>query len=178
MLSELTEAEIVNGIVLVTVLASDYGSARKINTMRLLRPVIAAAIIIPLFVDRPVSSGTGLIVEIAGVAAGVLCGLAAAALMRVFRSPRTGKPVSRAGVPYAALWTVIIAARAAFSYGLGHWFQTPVVNWAIANHVTVAAITDGLIFMAIAMVLVRTGALGLRASRLPGNESASALQNA
>jgi hypothetical protein len=173
MLSQLTEAEIVNGIVLATVLASDYGNARKINTMRLLRPVIAAVVIIPLFVDRPVSSGTGLVIEIAGLAAGVLGGLAAAALMHVYRSPRTGKPVSRAGAPYAALWTVIIGARAAFSYGLGHWFQTPVVNWAIANHVTEAAITDGLIFMALAMVLVRTLSLGVRASRLPATPAAS-----
>jgi hypothetical protein len=177
MLSELTEAEIVNGIVFATVLASDYGKARRIGTMRLLRPVIAAVVIIPLFVDKPVSSGTGLVVEIAGVAAGLLCGLAAAALMGVYRSPETGQPVSRAGVPYAALWAVVIGARAAFSYGVGHWFQTPVVTWAIANHVTEAAITDGLIFMAIAMVLVRTVALGVRASRLPAGTS-PALQNA
>jgi hypothetical protein len=178
MLSQLTEAEIVNGIVLATVLASDYGNARKINAMRLLRPVIAAAVIIPLFVDRPVTGGTGLIVEIAGVAAGVLGGLAAAALMHVYRSPKTGKPVSRAGAPYAALWTVIIGARAAFSYGLEHWFQTPVVNWAIANHVTLAAVTDGLIFMALAMVLVRTLALGVRASRLPASKTASGADSA
>jgi hypothetical protein len=178
MLSELTEAEIVNGIVLVTVLATDYGSARKINASRLLRPVIAAAVIIPLFVDKPVSSGTGLVVEIAGVAAGLLLGLAAAALMGVYRSPKTGKPVSRAGLPYASLWIAVVAARAAFSYGLGHWFQTPGVNWAIAHHVTEAAITDGLIFMAIAMILVRTGALRVRASRLPAAQNASALQNA
>ena len=173
MLSQLTEAEIVNGIVLATVLASDYGNARKISTMRLLRPVIAAVVIIPLFVDRPAGSGTSLVIEIAGVAAGVLGGLAAAALMHVYRSPQTGKPVSRAGVPYAALWVVVIGARAAFSYGLGHWFQRPVVNWAIANHVSAAALTDALIFMAIMMVIVRTAALGVRASRLPGPASAA-----
>jgi hypothetical protein len=37
MLSELTEAMIVNGVVLATVLASDLGPARKIGRMRLLR---------------------------------------------------------------------------------------------------------------------------------------------
>jgi hypothetical protein len=41
-----------------------------------------------------------------------------------------------------------------------------------AIRVTVAAITDGLIFMAIAMVLVRTIGPGVRASRLPGGELA------
>jgi hypothetical protein len=168
MLSELTQAEIVNGVVLATVLASDLGPARKIGPMRLLRPVIAAAVIVPLFISQPVTHGTGLAVEIAGAAAGLLCGLAAAALMRVYRSPATGKPVSAAGWPYALLWTVIVGARAAFSYGLAHWFQAPVVSWAIANHVTLAAITDGLIFMAIMMVLVRTAGLRVRASRLPG----------
>jgi membrane protease YdiL (CAAX protease family) len=173
--SELTEAMIVNGVVLATVLATDLGPARKIATMRLVRPVIAAAIIIPLFVDRPVTHGTGLAVEIAGAVAGVLGGLAAAALIGVYRSPKTGQPVSRAGWPYALLWTAVIAARAAFSYGSAHWFEPQIVSWAIANQVSVAAITDGLIFMAVAMVLVRTAGLRVRASRLP--EPAAGRQN-
>ncbi len=167
MLSELTEAMIVNGVVLTTVLATDLGPARKIGTMRLLRPVIAAAVIIPLFIQNPATHGTGLTVELAGTVAGLLVGLAAAALMGVYRSPQTGQPVSRAGVPYAILWIAVVAARAAFSYGSVHWFSRPLVSWAIANQVSVAAITDGLIFMAVAMVLVRTIGLRVRASRLP-----------
>jgi hypothetical protein len=174
MVSPLTEAMIVNGVVLATVLATDLGSARKIGPMRLLRPVIAAAVIIPLFVDRPVTHGTGLVVELAGIVAGLLGGLAAAALMGVYRGPDTGKPVSRAGWPYAILWVVIVGARAAFSWGSVHWFQDSIVSWAITNQVSVAAITDGLIFMAIAMVLVRTLGLGLRASRLPSGALAVA----
>src|SRR5580658_6674082 len=176
MFSELTEAMIVNGIVLATVLATDLGPARKIGPMRLLRPVIAAAVIVPLFVDSPVTHGTGLVVEIAGIVAGLLVGLAAAAMMTVYRSPKTGRPVSRAGAPYALLWTVVVGARAAFSYGSAHWFTAQIVSWSIANKVTEAAIVDGLIFMAIAMVLVRTASLGIRASRLPG--SVPARQNA
>ena len=166
--SPLTEAMIVNGVVLATVLASDLGQARKIGPARLLRPVVAAAVIIPIFIDSPVTHGNGLIVELAGVAAGVLGGLAAAALTRVYRSPTTGKPVSQAGWPYAIFWTVIVAARAAFSWGAAHWFTSSIVSWAITNQVSEAAITDGLIFMAIAMVLVRTAGLGVLARRLPG----------
>jgi len=176
MLSELTEAMIINGVVLATVLATDLGPARKIGPMRLLRPVIAAAVIVPLFISRPVTHGTGLVVELAGVMAGLLGGLAAAALMGVYRSPDTGRPVSRAGWPYAILWTLVIGARAAFSWGSAHWFTGALVSWAVANQVTVAAIADGLIFMAIAMLLVRTLALGVRASRLPA--VAPVLENA
>ena len=152
--SALTEAMIVNGVVLATVLATDLGPARKIGAMRMLRPVIAAAVIVPLFVDQPVTHGNGLAVEIAGTVAGILGGLAAVALMRVYRSPATGRPVSRAGAPYAILWTAVIGARAAFSWGAVHWFQAPLVSWATANQVTLAAITDGLIFMAIALSLI------------------------
>ena len=167
MLSQLTEAMIVNGVVLVTVLASDIGPARKIGPMRMLRPVVAAAVIIPLFVDRPDIHGASLAVELAGVLAGLLGGLAAAALMSVYRSPKTGKPVSQAGAPYAVFWTMIIIARALFSYGAAHWFTNRIVSWAIASHVSEASIVDGLIFMAIVMILVRTFGLGVRASRLP-----------
>ncbi|HUN36780.1 MAG TPA: hypothetical protein VMU95_32695, partial [Trebonia sp.] len=163
-MSQLTEAMIVNGVVLATVLATDLGPARKIGRGRLLRPVIAAAVIIPLFISSPVTRGNGLIVEIAGITAGILAGLAALALMRVYRSPATSRPVSRAGWPYAAFWTAIIAARAAFSWGAAHWFTTPLVTWCITHQVSQAALTDGLIFMAIVMVLVRTAGLGIRAS--------------
>jgi len=45
-------------------------------------------------------------------------------------------------------------------------------DWCIAHQVTSAAITDGLIFMAIGMVLVRTVGLDVRASRLPVAELA------
>jgi hypothetical protein len=172
-MSPLTQAMIVNAVVLATILATDVGPARKIGPMRLLRPVVAAAVIIPFFLSSPVTHGSGLVVEIAGCVAGLLVGLAAAALMRVYRSPSTGRPVSSAGTSYAIFWTVIIGARAAFSYGAAHWFTAQIVGWAIANRVTEAAIADGLIFMAVVMILVRTIGLGARAARLPSPEEAA-----
>ena len=177
MVSQLTEAMIVNGVVLATVLASDLGPARKVGRMRLLRPVIAAVVIIPIFISTPAWQGTGLVVELAGIAAGVLGGVLAAVLMRVYRSPATGQPVSAAGWPYAAFWVVIIGARAAFSYGAAHWFTQPLVTWAIANRVSEAAITDGLIFMAVVMIVIRTAGLAVRAARLPAAVPAGAGQD-
>jgi len=167
MFTELTQAMIVNGAVLTATLHSDLGRARKIGAMRILRPMAIAAGIVPLFISAPITHGSGLAVELAGVAAGVLGGLAALGLTHVYRNPATGKAATRAGWPYALLWILVIGARAAFSYGSYHWFPTQLTSWCIAHQVTGDAITDGLIFMAVAMLLVRTVGLGVRASLLP-----------
>ena len=170
-MSTLTQAMLVNALVLVAVLATDLGPARKIGTARILRPLLVAALIVPLFIKSPATSGTGLTLEIAGIALGIVCGLAAAALLRVRRLPETGKPVSSAGWGYAALWTTVIAARAAFSYGCVHWFPTQLVHFAEAHELTVAGLTDALVFMAIAMLVARTLGLAARAARLAPAEA-------
>ena len=166
-MSPLTDAMIINGAVLIAVLEGDVGPHRKIGRMRILRPLLTVAVVVPLFLDRPVTHGNGLLVELAGVAAGLLCGLVITTLMRVYRSPETGKPVSAAGFPYAIVWTAVVGARAAFSYGASNWFPVQLAQWCVAHQVTGAAITDGLIVMAITMVLVRTLGLYSRAVRLP-----------
>ena len=70
--------------------------------------------------------------------------------------------------PYALLWTLVVGARAAFSYGATHWFPAQITAWGMAHQVTGNAITDALIFMAVAMLLVRTVGLAARAAALPG----------
>jgi hypothetical protein len=172
-MSPLTNAMIINGAVLFAVLEADLGPHRKIGRIRILRPLITIALVVPLFFDRPVTHGNGLLVEVAGVAAGLLGGLVVTTLMRVYRSPKTGKPVSAAGLPYAIVWTLVVGARAVFSYGATHWFSADLAQWCAAHQVTGAAITDGLIFMAITMVLIRTAGLATRATRLPSALSAA-----
>lgn len=176
MFSELAQAEIINGAVLAATLHSDLGRHRKIGPMRLLRPLTIAAGIVPLFIDPIVTHGNGLAVELAGTAAGLLGGLIAVSLMKVYRSPKTGKAVSSATWGYAALWTLIIGARAAFSYGSSHWFSAPLTHWCITNQVTGDAITNALIFMAITMMLTRTLGLAARAATLPKIQDATILR--
>lgn len=170
-MSPLTEALIVNGAVLIAVLEGDLGPHRKIGKFRILRPLLTIAVVIPLFIDRPVTHGNGLLVELAGVAAGLFCGVIAAALIRVYRSPRTGKPVSAAALPYAMVWIVVVGARTAFSIGATHWFPAQLDQWCLAHQVSGAAITDGLIFMALAMVALRTTSLAARSRRLPAAQA-------
>jgi hypothetical protein len=175
MTSALAQAMIVNVVVLIAVLATDLGPARKVGAMRILRPLVVAAVIVPIFVKTPATHGTSVLLEIGGILAGALCGLAAVALMGVYRNRATGKPVSRAGTGYALLWTVVIGARAAFSYGCVHWFPTQLVHWGIAHQVSVAALTDALVFMAVAMLVTRTLGLWVRAARLPAPADAAAV---
>jgi hypothetical protein len=164
---------VINAVVLVAVLEADLGPHRKIGRMRIVRPLLLAGAIVPLYLTALTTHGTGLTLEISGTVAGLLLGLVATLLMTVYRSPETGKPASRAGAGYAAVWIAVIGARAAFSYGSSHWFRTQLGTWMSNHHVSVDALTNALILMAVAMVLTRTIGVAARARAVSGNAAAA-----
>jgi hypothetical protein len=160
-------ALIVDAVVLAAVLQADLGQHRKIDRSRLVRPMVIAAGIVPLFVEAVVTHGNGLVLEVALAGAGIVLGLVATWLMTVYRSADTHLPVSGAGRAYAALWIAVIGARAAFTYGSSNWFGPQLDHWMIRSTVTGPALTDGLVFMAVAMIVTRTVAMSVRARHLP-----------
>jgi hypothetical protein len=159
-----TSVLIVTLVILTTVLISDLGT-RKVTPLRLIRPFIAAGIVVPFFAKAVVTSGHGLLLEVAGVAAGAVVGVLAAACMRVRRDQRTGTVTSHAAVAYAAIWILVSGARLFFDYGSNHLFTAQLIHFGIIHQISLAALTDSLIFFSLAMLLARTGALAARARR-------------
>jgi hypothetical protein len=161
---------------LTVVLESDLGT-RNVGRFRVLRPIITAAAIVPFFVGQGATGGYGLLLEIGGTAAGLLLGLLVSALMPVHAGFVKGRrrARSRAGLWYALTWTVVVAARLFFAYGSVHLFGPQLGRWMAGHQVSNDALTDALIFMAVAMMLTRSALLHTRArSALAQHDSAPA----
>jgi len=159
---------IINLVVLGVVLEADLGR-RKITWPRLARPVIVAGAIVIYYLKRtPVAThGGGLAFELVLAALGIVLGLAAGLIFRVFRD--NGTRWSQAGVAYALLWIVVIGARIGFAEATSHSHSLQV--WLGTHRITADAITDGLIFMAVGMLLTRTATLRLRGAALSAGTS-------
>jgi hypothetical protein len=166
---------IINLVVLGVVLQSDLGR-RKITWVRLARPVVVAGAIVAYYLAKtPVATaGNGLTFELGLAALGIVLGLAAGMVFRVFREH--GQAWSQAGIGYAALWIVVIGARIGFAEATSHSHRLQV--WLGTHHITGDAITDALIFMAVGMLLLRTAALRVRASALPAAPALDAREQA
>jgi hypothetical protein len=156
-----TDVLLVNLIVLFAVLEADLGR-RKIGSFRIFRPLLMAASVVPLFIKHPATSGNGEVLELVLAAFGVLLGIAAAGwFMKISFDDVKQRAVSTAGVAYGAFWAVVIGARLLFTYGANHWYATQLGHWMFTNGITVDALTDALIFMAVAMAVARTLRLAL-----------------
>ena len=159
-----TSVWVITLVVLGAVLEADLGY-RKISWFRVLRPLVAAVAIVPLYLAVVPTSGNNLALQGTGVAVGVIGGLACHLFISVHFDPAKGKrgrPVSRAGFGYASFWVVVFGTRLAFIYGSYHLFSRPLGQFLVIHQLSITGLTDALIFMALAMALSRSALLEWR----------------
>jgi hypothetical protein len=164
-----TTQYLLNAGLLAFVLWANLGT-RAVSRSRSTLPLLLVGVAAAVFLRDVPTAGNDLGLELAGVAAGAVLGLVAAALVRVDRD-LTGRPVVHAGAAYAALWTAVIGGRCLFAYGADHWFPRTIGEFSMTHRITGAdAWTAAFILMALAMVVVRVAATGVataRAARRP-----------
>ena len=139
----------------IFILATQLG--RRTPTLdRLLLPVLIVGGIGFKYLHNLPAGTVSHLIELAGVGAGVLFGLASTRLVRVGKDMDTGRVVTTAGWPYAVVWTVALAARMLFAFGSTHWFHSALDQFSIANDVAPATYGTFFVLMVLTMITLRT----------------------
>ena len=168
-MSPFLTALIASGTILIIILSTDLGT-RKVTNMRMLRSILAVVIVLALFVHTLPLDGNDPSLQLAGIGAGVICGLVAAALLPAHRDA-SGEIYTKGGVGYALVWTALSASRVLFAYGSEHWFSEGIIRFSIEYKLSGQDVySNAFVFMALAMVLTRTAVLLNKRRRLRGGQ--------
>src|SRR5215469_13785850 len=146
------------------ILATQLG--RRTPTLdRLILPVLIVGGIGFKYLHNLPAGTANHVLEAAGVGVGILFGLASVALVKVEKDPQSGRAVTKAGFPYAAVWTVALAGRMLFAYGSTHWFHSALVQFSMTNHIDPATYGTFFVLMVLTMISIRTISVIYRARR-------------
>ena len=145
----------------IAILATQVGT-RHPDGKRLLLPVVITVGIGARYLKAVPVGTTAYLLEFAGLAAGLLFGLASVALIEIRRDPADGRLVTIAGWSYAAIWTLALVLRLGFAYGSTHWFTRQLVSFSAAHHVPPATYGTAFVIMVLTMIVVRTTGVILR----------------
>ncbi|WAP56091.1 hypothetical protein [Streptomyces sp. S465] len=167
-------ALIASGTILTIVLATDLGR-RRITTLRMLRSIIAVAVVVAIFVHSfPTVGDNDVSLQLVGVGVGVICGLIAGVLLPAHKDATSGELYTIGGIGYALVWIVLSSARVIFVYGAEHWYPVGLIKFSIDYGISGQdTYSNAFIFMALAMVLTRTAVLLAKMRKLRTQDDGS-----
>lgn len=152
---------LLNLIVVFIALESDIGR-RKVGAFRVFRPLVTSLLIVPFFFKGMDFSVNGLLFEAGATVVGLLLGSAALSFMRFEYDSGAHRVYSRTSWGYVLAWLSLTAAKIFFSYGSSNLWGRQLFTWMSAHGISVTAFTAGFIFLNLAMMLARCGALYFR----------------
>nr|WP_168508707.1 hypothetical protein [Streptomyces sp. S1D4-11]QIY95955.1 hypothetical protein HEP87_20385 [Streptomyces sp. S1D4-11] len=131
-----------------------------------LLPLVAVAAAAAYYLKSFPTQGHDLRLDVAGVAAGAVLGIACGASTRLSRAS-DGIAFARAGALAALVWIVGMASRAGFEYWATHGGSGSVARFSRDNLITGSdAWTVALLLMALAQVLGRLAVIRVRSTRV------------
>ncbi|RLV10391.1 hypothetical protein CTZ27_04085 [Streptomyces griseocarneus] len=173
-LSQFVTALIASGTILIIILATDIGR-KRITTARMVRSVIAVAVIIAIFVRAFPTQGNDVSLQLVGIGVGVIAGLIAGTLLPAYRH-ESGDIYTYGGIGYALVWVVLSSGRVLFAYGAEHWFTADLIRFSIDYKISGRdTYSNAFVFMSLAMVLTRTAVLLTKMRRVRAAEAARAV---
>jgi hypothetical protein len=154
----MTTAEwILNCSLLGWVLLRNLGT-RPVTRSTYLVPLAVVAVAAGIYLRNIPGGGNDRLLELAGIGAGVVFGLAAASCTRLLRDG-SGRLLARAGAAFAAVWVIAIGGRIAFAELATHSWGPAVARFSLAHQITGAdAWRAAFVLMALVMVLTRVAA--------------------
>ena len=160
----MTTAEwILNCTLLGWVLLRNLGT-RPVTRGTYLAPLAVVAVAAGVYLRDVPGAGNDRLLELAGIGAGVVFGLAAAACTRL-RRDSSGRLLARAGAAFAAVWVIAIGGRIAFAELATHSWGPAVARFSIAHQITgPEAWRAAFVLMALVMVLTRVAATAVQAA--------------
>ena len=169
----MTTAEwILNCTLLGWVLLRNLGT-RPVTRSTYLVPLAVVAVAAGVYLRVVPGGGHDHLLELTGVGAGVVFGLAASAATGFLRDG-SGRLLARAGVAFAAVWVVAIGGRIAFAELATHGWGPAVARFSVAHQITGAdAWRAAFVLMALVMVLTRVAATAIVATRYDHTRPAS-----
>jgi hypothetical protein len=138
---------------------------RRLTPRLLLLPLAVVAVVASQYLRAVPTAGNDLVVVAAGAALGAVLGTGCGLATAVYPG-RDGSVWAKAGPAAAALWVAGVGARLAFALYVTHGGGQALGRFSAAHAITAStAWVDGLVLMALAEVVCRSGVLAARYRR-------------